>query len=111
MKLLFDQNLPARLVSSLSAQFPESVHVRPLGLAVATDLEIWQYARDRGFSIMSKDGDFSQLSLLHGAPPKVIWLRAGNASTSAIETFIRTWARRIVQFEAAMEEALLVIEP
>jgi predicted nuclease of predicted toxin-antitoxin system len=56
-----------------------------LGLASATDQEIWAYAREQDFTVISKDNDFRSLSLVNGAPPKVIWLRIGNASTAGIE--------------------------
>ena len=31
------------------------------------------------FAIVTMDGDFHQLRLLNGSPPKVVWLRVGNA--------------------------------
>jgi len=89
MKLLFDQNLSPRLVSRLSDLFPDSAHVYPLGLAGVLDGEVWNYARDNGFILVSKDADFSELSLLHGHPPKLIWLRIGNCTTIQIEQLLR----------------------
>ena len=68
MKLLFDENLSPRLVHQLS-DFPGSAHVDVLGLHGKPDAEIWAYAREHGFVIVSKDDDFRQLSFLHGAPP------------------------------------------
>ena len=109
MKLLFDENLSSRLVSALAGQFPNSSHVNLIGLAGATDLEIWAYARERDFSVVSKDDDFRSLSLVNGAPPKVIWLRIGNASTAAIEAFIRSALVKIRTFEISPEESLLVL--
>ena len=85
MKLLFDENLSSRLVGALADEFPNSSHVNLAGLTSATDLEIWAYAREHDFAVVSKDDDFRSLSLVNGAPPKVIWLRIGNASTAAIE--------------------------
>jgi len=82
LKLLFDESLSARLVGALADQFPNSSHVNLVGLASATDL----------------DDDFRSLSLVNGAPPKVIWLRIGNASTAAIESFIRSALVKIRTF-------------
>jgi hypothetical protein len=63
---------------------PGSDHVRTIGLDEATDLQVWQYARDHQFIVVSKDDDeIRQLAFLHGAPPKVIWLRVGNGPTTA----------------------------
>ena len=54
------------------------------GLERADDPEIWQYAREHGFVIVTRDSDFRELSLLRGAPPKIIWLRAGNVSKARV---------------------------
>lgn len=75
MKLLFDQNLAPRLVDTLHSLFPGSYHVRELDLERAQDIEIWRYAEDNHFCIVSKDSDFQELSFLRGPPPKVIWIR------------------------------------
>ena len=75
MKLLFDQNLSLQLPRLLADIYAESVHVKEVGLRDAGDLEIWQYAKVQGCAIVSKDSDFQQRSLLHGAPPKFNWLR------------------------------------
>ncbi|MDP9315091.1 MAG: DUF5615 family PIN-like protein [Chloroflexota bacterium] len=89
MKLLFDQNLSPRLVNHLAADYPASAHVSMLGLDQALDVEVWTYARDHGFTIVTKDADFSDLTVLLGFPPKVVWLRLGNCPTDAIEAVLR----------------------
>ena len=89
MKLLFDQNLSPRLVDRLSDVYPESVHVSEVGLARALDREIWEYAREHGFAVVTKDADFGELSVLEGFPPNVVWIRRGNCSTQEIETLLR----------------------
>ena len=109
MRLLFDENLSPRLVGALADQFPNSSHVNWIGLTSATDLEIWAYAREHDFAVISKDDDFRSLSLVNGAPPKVIWLRVGNASTAGIEAFIRSALVKIRTFEISPEESLLVL--
>lgn len=79
MKLLFDENVSHRLPESLANEFPDSAHVRTAGLRGADDRQIWDYARDQGFAIVSKDTDFRERSYVDGAPPKVVWLDVGNA--------------------------------
>ena len=78
MKLLFDQNLSSALVARLEDLFPGSTHVKAEGMDEAPDIEVWLFAKQQGFTIVSKDSDFQQRSLLFGAPPKVVWLRVGN---------------------------------
>lgn len=84
MKLLFDQNLSPKLVRLLSTPFPGSNHVFFLNLDEAEDVDVWEYAKENEFVLVTKDADFGDLSVLHGFPPKVIWIRRGNCSTSTI---------------------------
>ncbi len=90
MKLLIDHNLSFRLVARLTDLFPGSVHVRGLGLERADDAVLWEFARDGGYVIVSKDADFHQLSFALGHPPKVVWIKRGNCSTREIELALRT---------------------
>ncbi|HEX8737874.1 MAG TPA: DUF5615 family PIN-like protein [Pyrinomonadaceae bacterium] len=89
MKLLFDENLSHRLASLLADLFPDSVHVRDIGLKAADDIQVWDYAKANDLMIVSKDSDMHQRSFLFGYPPKVIWVRSGNCSTSDVEKLMR----------------------
>jgi predicted nuclease of predicted toxin-antitoxin system len=89
MKLLFDQNLSPRLPRLLADLYPNSVHVREIGLRDASDAEIWEYAKRNGFVVVSKDSDFQQRSLLYGHPPKFVWLRVGNCPVKTVEGLLR----------------------
>jgi len=99
MKLLFDQNLSPRLPRLLADIYPDSIHVRDVGMREATDSEIWEYAKRNGFVIVSKDSDFQQRSLLFGHPPKFIWLRVGNCPVKPIEELLRKHSVAIHTFE------------
>ena len=101
MKLLFDQNLSPVLVEELQDLFPGSAHTEALGLARADDSSIWEYARENGFAIVSKDADFSERGVLLGSPPNVIWIRRGNCSTADIAEILR---RSAAEIEAAAKD-------
>ncbi len=109
MKLLLDENLPSRLVVKLEGSLPGSRHVRDVGLREASDLEIWDYALAHGFAIVSKDWDFQQMSFVHGAPPKVVWIRKGNCSAREIERLLVSRVDVIERFGDDQEAALLVL--
>jgi predicted nuclease of predicted toxin-antitoxin system len=109
VKLLFDENLSPKLVDVLGKEYPGSVHVRSVGLRGAEDARIWQYAREHGLAIISKDNDFRQRSFLEGSPPKVIWLEVGNAGTVAIAQLLQRDRERLVAFEADPELTLLIV--
>ena len=99
MKLLLDQNLSARLVTDLQDTYPGTAHVREFGLESRDDLDIWVFATENGYVILSKDEDFRQLSYLHGHPPKVIWANLGNCTTGEILQALRSAAEDIATFE------------
>ena len=88
MKLLFDENLSHRLLKSACQPWPDSKHVRDVGLESASDSEVWDFAKKNDFIIISKDTDFCHRSSVYGHPPKVIWVRAGNCSTKAVKDLI-----------------------
>ncbi len=72
MKLLFDQNLSFKLCDQLADIFPNSNHVRVLGLERAADRTLWQYAGSNGYTLVTLDADFAEMAALLGPPPKVI---------------------------------------
>jgi predicted nuclease of predicted toxin-antitoxin system len=109
MKLLFDQNLSPRLPRALTKLFPDSVHVREVGLSESGDEAIWNYARQNGFVIVSKDSDFQQRSFLYGHPPKFIWLRVGNCTVKAIEDLLRHHSATLHTFEQSKTESHLIL--
>lgn len=90
MKLLFDHNLAPALVNRLKALYPNSNHVYRLGLDQIPDVEVWEYARQEGFLIVTKDADFSDICSLRGFPPKIVWIRRGNCKTADIEAILRS---------------------
>jgi len=55
VKLLFDANLAHKLIERLADVFPGSTHVSRVGLVRASDRELWAYALEHGFMLVSKD--------------------------------------------------------
>jgi predicted nuclease of predicted toxin-antitoxin system len=89
VKLLFDHNLSPALANRLQDLYPNSNHVYRLDLDRIPDIEVWEYARQEDFLIVTKDSDFSDICLLRGFPPKIIWVRRGNCKTAEIEEILR----------------------
>lgn len=109
VKLLFDQNLSHKLVRRLADLFPDSTHVREVGLREAEDPVVWEYAKQQEFMIVSKDSDFHQRSFVFGFPPKVVWVRLGNCRTAEVEQVIRKNFDSIKAFAEEEEAAFLVL--
>ncbi len=109
MRLLFDQNLSPRLTQLLADIFPDSAHIREVGLRDEPDATIWRFAIENGYTIVSKDSDFQRWSLRYGAPPKVIWLRVGNCSRDRIEKLLRSNSEIILDFDRDESKSILIL--
>jgi len=107
VQLLFDENLSFRLAAALADMYPGSAHVRDLGLLGAEDGAIWTFAAEHGFLLTSKDMDFYDRSALHGAPPKVIWLRIGNGPVRDTAELLRSQYIRVRRFAEDPASAFL----
>ena len=109
MKLLFDENPSRRLVQLLHADYPGSEHVLASGRGSPLDVDLFRLAAAGNFVLVTQDKDFQELSALHGAPPKVVWLRLGNSSTAAVAALLQTSRPVLIEFVADPAKALLVL--
>lgn len=109
MKLLLDQNISFRLVSKIKDVFPNVEQVRKLGLEDSSDEEIWRFCKENGYTIVTFDSDFYDLSVVWGQPPKIVWIRTGNLIIGEIERLLRTHAQNIERFIGQSELACLEI--
>ena len=109
MKLLFDENLSRKLVELVRELFPGSVHVTQAGLSSGTrDREIWEYAKQNGFAIITADKDFSAFANTLGPPPKVVLLENCDYPTTTAARVISANALRISEFERN-DRSLLIL--
>jgi len=88
MKFLFDQNISHRILRLLPDKFVGSSHVKTEGLINAPDMQIWEFAKENGYTIVTQDSDFNELNSLLGFPPKIIWIRTGNLKTQALQEIL-----------------------
>ena len=109
MKLLFDQNLSRFLPHGLNDLYPDSAHVSEHELSRSLDTDVWEFAKDHGFLLVSKDDDFRQRSLLEGAPPKVVCIQLGNCSTNDLEKTLRDRHSDISDFATSEVESFMMM--
>jgi predicted nuclease of predicted toxin-antitoxin system len=82
-----DNHLSPALAGWIAGTFGrDCVQLRDLGLARASDREIFEKAREAGALLVSKDRDFAELVLRLGPPPALIWLTCGNTSNRALRS-------------------------
>jgi predicted nuclease of predicted toxin-antitoxin system len=98
VKLLFDQNISARIVRLLSQAFPECTQVTLVKLNNARDMEIWDWAKLNGFCIVTFDSDFLDIATMHGFPPKILLLRTGNRKTIHLAELLQNKKQFIEDF-------------
>ena len=99
MKLLIDQNISHRIIPLLNEQFSDIYHVKDSGLINADDHIIFKYARENEFNaVITLDDDFVKLLNLFSAPPKIIWLRTGNCSTTFLAEILNLKFNLIKEF-------------
>ena len=83
----------------------------PLGLDRARDVDVWTYARQSGFTIMTKDEDMSDRTTLRGAPPHIVWLRLGNCSTADVAAALEGAAEAINALSSNTSVGTLILRP
>ncbi|MBL8860170.1 MAG: DUF5615 family PIN-like protein [Planctomycetes bacterium] len=107
MKLWIDAQISPSIAPWIGkTQGIEAVPLRDLGLRDAADREIFFAARAAGAVILTKDADFSDLLLRHGAPPQIVWLTVGNSSNARLKDLLtRVWPRVAALIDAG--EALI----
>jgi predicted nuclease of predicted toxin-antitoxin system len=109
VKVLLDHNLSPRLVRQLADIYPVCDHVHDLGMDRASDTEVWRYAAEHGYTIISKDADFYQRSVVLGSPPKVVWVRLGNCTVAESAKFLRERYIEVSRFVGTSSADFLVL--
>lgn len=110
MKLLFDENISFKLCKKLKDIYPDSSHVRFLHLENTDDFEIWRFAKEHEYIIVTQDSDFNDFGLLKGFPPYVIWIKSGNSSIDELEGILRKHSIRIRDFIENQSLGIIEIE-
>lgn len=98
MRLLFDQNISARIVRLLKESFPDCTQVTLEGLGNVRDMEIWEWAKQNDCCIVTFDADFLDIITLRGFPPKVLLLRIGNRRTKDLAEILLKRKQVIEEF-------------
>ncbi len=108
MKLLIDANLSWRLKKRFAVIFSEIIHADELKvIQPASDVQIWNYAKENGFIIITNDEDFMTYSILFSFPPKIILIKTGNQSTNFIAELIGNHISDISSMNASEDYGIL----
>lgn len=97
------------MLSRIADIFPNSTHVMIEELDKASDGEVWEFAREYGYTIVTKDSDFNDMAVFKCSPPKVIWIKTGNCRVADIEMILKVNEEIIKLFVDEPESAILEI--
>ncbi len=102
MKFLVDNQLPPTLARFICQDLEgtDSFHVTDVDMESSSDMDIWRYASENGFIVVSKDEDF--LTLVSKTPTaKLIWVRLGNCRRSyLLDAFKHLWPSILERFNS-----------
>lgn len=96
MRFLIDAQLPPALATLLVDHGHIAEHVMDIGPGDAPDRDLWRYALENGAVLVTKDEDFSTMSLLESVSPTVVWIRTGNLRRRALLEWFEPLIDRIV---------------
>jgi len=102
-------NLSPKLSGRLQDLYCGSAHVLEFHLDEADDRVVWAFAEREGFTIVTKDDDFSEMSLLRGFPPKVLYIGLGNCSAKSVESIFRAHVAELKVFMDDDERGILFL--
>lgn len=109
MNLLFDQNISFRIVKELENTFTGCSHISNFGLLDRNDIQIWNFAKENNFCIVTFDYDFIDLSVLNGSPPKMIIIKTGNTKTDQLISILKSYEPHIKEFLIDQESSILAL--
>src|SRR4051794_22256573 len=101
MTIWLDAQLSPAIADWVSSEFGiECIALRDLGLRDAEDREIFELARAKDVTVMTKDRDFVALVDRFGSPPRLILLTCGNTSNARLTEIL----------EYALRDAVALLE-
>jgi predicted nuclease of predicted toxin-antitoxin system len=102
MKFLVDVNLPKHFSFFNYANFIHVVDIDPY----MTDKQVWDYALENGYVVLTKDADFYFKCVSSQVSPKVIQFKLGNMSMRQLHKYFTQYWEELVK---QIKEASLVL--
>lgn len=107
MELLLDMNISPDLCDGLANAGWKSIHWSAIGEPSAPDTAVLEYAKARGYVLLTHDLDFSAiLSATRARAPSVVQVRFQDVLS---KEFQRLLTGALKQFEAELDSGALVV--
>lgn len=105
MKVLIDAQLSPSLAAWINQTFAgvQADSAWNLGLSDKSDHQIYTYAKQNSYVIMTKDSDFLSLMEKFGSPPNIIWVTCGNTSNAVMRGILLRTLPQVVELMSGGE--------
>lgn len=110
MKILVDQNIAPRLIENVMDIFPDSLHINSISPVLNSDQDIWKYALNNNFVLVTTDANFFDYSILAEKAPKTIFIKGNLITTNKLEWTLRVNSESIEQFVDSDPSICLTIQ-
>lgn len=82
MKIIIDAQISPAIAAWINRFFEDiqAISARSVDLQFATDSQIYNYAKQNNYVVMSKDDDFLRQIERLGSPLALIWVTCGNTA-------------------------------
>jgi predicted nuclease of predicted toxin-antitoxin system len=107
MRFLVDAQLPIGLARMLQQQGNEAKHVFDLNMMQTPDPDIWNWAKQNKYIIITKDEDFVILHHADENPCRICWVRVGNTRRKEL---LEWFARLLPAIKKKFESGALLVE-
>ena len=112
MKFWLDAQLSPEMAGWIAERFGYAKPLDPEFRARdASDVEIFNAAKQADIILITKDSDFSHLIQRLGVPPRVIWLRCGNTSNQRLRQLFERSLREAVALLGQGETLVEIVDP
>ena len=97
MRIIVDAQISPAIAAWINRTFEDidAVSARSVGLQYAEDSDIYAYAKENRYTLMSKDGDFLRHIKKNGYPPHFIWVTCGNTTNAKMREVLSKSLRSV----------------
>lgn len=107
MKILIDMNLSPLWTNVINAAGIEAIHWSSIGAANAPDAQLFAWARDHGYIVLTHDLDFgAMLALTDAESPSVFQIRTQDVTPDALAPRAISLLQR---FQRELESGALIV--
>ena len=97
MKFFVDNQRPLQVARFLEAEGHHAVHAAEVGMDEAQDMDVWNWASQNGYVVVSKDEDFLFLAKRPRDLGRLVWIRLGNCRKAPLVEAMRKNLASIVE--------------